>query len=290
LLTSTHLELDERLDDVSEGWLAGVEVRSQGEGVMDQRSSVNLMGDSGGGLHHGLHHGGLDNWAGNTKWEGWSSKGSWGNGSRSCEGGQWRSSQRSWSSKGGGSQWSWGSEGGRSQWSWSSEGGRSQWSQWSWGSHQRSSNWDGLTDGINKPVLIEVLGESLQREWSQTALSSDKISEGGGERSGHRAVIDIGGSRSQELGVSLGLSLVETMNRLVAGSRERPCVAGAVVGSVEVGVTVRGIIVQRISFRFCQAERGDNENSDLKKNIKNLLLEDEVEVEDDELTMHFMFV
>ena len=200
------------------------------QGVVDQGSGN--MGDSGGGLHHALHHGGLHNWAGNTKWEGWSSEGGWSNGSH----------------------WGWdGSD--------------------NWRCEEGSSHWDGLTDGINKPVLIEVLGESLQREWSQTALSRDKISESGGKRSSNLWV---------------GLSLVETMNRLVAGSRERPCVAGAVVGSVEVGVTVRGIIVQRISFRFCQAERGDNENSDLKKNIKNLLLEDEVE--DDELTMHFMFV
>ena len=69
------------------------------------------------------------------------------------------------------------------------------------------------------------------------------------------------------LSISLGLSLVETVDRLVAGSGERPSVAGGVVRSVEVGVAVGGIVVQRISFRFCQAERGDNENSDLKRNI-----------------------
>lgn len=199
------------------------------------------MGDSGWGLHDGLHHGSLDNWTGNTKGE-------------------------SWSSKGGGSKWS--------HWSWESSD--------NWRCEEGSlDNWDSLTDGINEPILVNVLGESLQRDWSQTALSSDKISECGSQGSGHRAIVDIGGSGSQELWVSLGLSLslVETMNGLVAGSRERSSVARGVVRSVEVGVTVGGIIVQRISFRFCQAKRGDNENSDLKKNnIKSLIVEVEEEV------------
>ena len=76
------------------------------------------------------------------------------------------------------------------------------------------------------------------------------------------------------------------MHRLVAGAGERTSVAGCVVRSVEVGVAIRGVIVQRISFRFCQAERGDNENSDLKKNI----YDDDDDIITDELTMHFMFV
>ena len=38
---------------MSEGWLAGVEVRGE---VMQQRSGVNLVLHSGGALHHGLHH------------------------------------------------------------------------------------------------------------------------------------------------------------------------------------------------------------------------------------------
>ena len=235
---------------------------------MDQRSSVDLVLHSGGGVNHGLHHRGVVDWAGNR--QDWGNK--WSRGSKSSQRG---GSQWSWSSKSGRSQWSWGSKGSWSQWSWSSKGS---WSQWSWGSHKRSSNWDGLGDGVNKPILVEVLGESLQRDWSQTTLSSDQISEGGSERSGHRAVIDIGGSTSQELGLSislglgLSLSLVETMYGLVAGARERPSVAGCVVRSVEVGVTVGGVVVQRISFRFCQAERGDNENSDLKKNIDKILM------------------
>ena len=66
---------------------------------------------------------------------------------------------------------------------------------------------------------------------------------------------------------------MKTMDGLVAGSWERSSVARGVVWSVEVGVTVGGIVVQRISFRFCQAERGDNENSDLNINIKSLMVE-----------------
>ena len=157
---------------------------------------------------------------------------------------------------------------------WSGEGSHN----WRGEEGERSGNWDGLSDGINKSILVDVLGESLQRDWSQTTLSSDQISESSSEGSGHRAVIDIGGSTSQELGLSislglgLSLSLVETMYGLVAGARERPSVAGCVVRSVEVGVTVGGVVVQRISFRFCQAERGDNENSDLKKNIQTVIV------------------
>ena len=56
--------MDERLDDVSEGWLAGVEVRGE---VMQQRSGVNLVLHSGGALHHGLHHGDVVDWAGNRQ-------------------------------------------------------------------------------------------------------------------------------------------------------------------------------------------------------------------------------
>ena len=204
---------------MTEGWLAGVKVRSQGE-VVDQGSGN--MGHGGGGLHHALHHGGLHHGVGHSQWSGesWGSEGS--GGERSHRGGE---SSDNWRGEDGG-------------------GGR--------------DKWHSLGDGINKAVLVDILGESLQRDWSQSTLGSDKISEGGSQRSGH---------------LGLGLSLVETMDGLVAGSWERSSVARGVVRSVEVGVTVGGIVVQRISFRFCQAERGDNENSDLNINIKSLMVE-----------------
>merc|ERR1719412_2223491 len=50
------------------------------------------------------------------------------------------------------------------------------------------------------------------------------------------------------LSISLGLSLMETVDRLVAGSRERPGVAGGEVRSVEVGVGVGSIEVGWVSL------------------------------------------
>ena len=112
--------------------------------------------------------------------------------------------------------------------------------------------------------LVDVLRESLQRDGSEAALSGDEVPEGGGQRSGHWAVIDIGGGQGQ-LGVSLGLSLVQTVDRLVTGAGQRPSIAGGVVRSVEVGVAVGGVVVQRICFRLSQDKRGYGENSDLKE-------------------------
>ena len=112
--------------------------------------------------------------------------------------------------------------------------------------------------------LVDVLRESLQRDGSEAALSGDEVPEGGGQRSGHWAVIDIGGGQGQ-LGVSLGLSLVQTVDRLVTGAGQSPSIAGGVVRSVEVGVAVGGVVVQRICFRLSQDKRGYGENSDLKE-------------------------
>ena len=53
---------------------------------------------------------------------------------------------------------------------------------------------------------------------------------------------------------------MKTVDRLVAGSWERPSVAGGVVRSVEVGVAVGGVVVQRICFRLSQDKRGYGEN------------------------------
>ena len=108
--------------------------------------------------------------------------------------------------------------------------------------------------------LVDVLRETLQRDGSQTTLGSDKVTEGSSERSSHGSIINVGGSQSQELGVSLRLSLVQTMDGLVAVAGERPSVPGGVVRSVEVGVTVGGVVVQRICFRLSQDKRGYGEN------------------------------
>ena len=58
---------------------------------------------------------------------------------------------------------------------------------------------------------------------------------------------------------------MQTVDGLVAGTGERPSVPGGVVRSVEVGVAVGGVVVQRICFRLSQDKRGYGENSDLKE-------------------------
>merc|ERR1712012_192858 len=82
----------------------------------------------------------------------------------------------------------------------------------SWSSH----NWSSLGDWINKTIHVQILGESLQRLRSQTTGSLNQVTEGSGQRSSHWSIIDIGSSVDQELGVSLGLSLVESVDSLVA--------------------------------------------------------------------------
>ena len=113
-----HLELDERLDNMSEGWLTGVEVR--GHHAVDQRSGVDLVGHGGGGLHDSLHHRGVMD----------------SGGSRQDKGSNWGGD--------GSSDWS-------SNWSNGSE--RSKWSNWSWSSDERSSHWDSLTNRVDETIL-----------------------------------------------------------------------------------------------------------------------------------------
>ena len=66
------------------------------------------------------------------------------------------------------------------------------------------------------------------------------------------------------------------MDGLVASARERSSVSRGIVRSVEVGVAVGGVVVQRICFRLSQDKRGYGENSDLKR-------ESEDDVEDDDI-------
>ena len=55
------------------------------------------------------------------------------------------------------------------------------------------------------------------------------------------------------------------MDGLVTGPREGSSIPGGVVRSVEVGIAVGGVVVQRICFRLSQDKRGYGENSDLKE-------------------------
>ena len=67
------------------------------------------------------------------------------------------------------------------------------------------------------------------------------------------------------LGIRSGLSLVQTVDRLVTGAGEGAGISRGGVRSVEVGVAVGGVVVQRIGFRLSQAKRGYGENYDLIK-------------------------
>ena len=81
------------------------------------------------------------------------------------------------------------------------------------------------------------------------------------------SIINIGSSVDQELGVSLGLSLVESVDSLVAtveSSGVSRCIVGSVVVGVGGSITIGSIVVQGVGFRLSQAERGYGENYDLK--------------------------
>jgi hypothetical protein len=70
-------------------------------------------------------------------------------------------------------------------------------------------------------------------------------------------------SIEEELRISLSFTLVKTVDRLVAVTRERAGITRCKVWSVCEGVCVGSIVVQRIGFRLSQAERGYGENYDL---------------------------
>lgn len=63
----------------------------------------------------------------------------------------------------------------------------------------------------------------------------------------------------EELGISIGFTLVQTVNSLVAGTREGASVARCVVGTDIVG-GIQG--VQRVGFRLSSTDSSEGENSD----------------------------
>jgi hypothetical protein len=203
-------------------------------GVMEEGSSVDLSVDNSRSLNHRLDNWGVGN-SGN-----WGGKGS-GEGSGVEDGGS--SGESVEGSHSGGSNCQRGRSG-NSGGSSHNRGGGSK------GQGGNNGGGDSLGDGVNKPVHVEVLGEPVEGEGLKTTGGSDSISEGGGQRSG-------------KLGVSLGLSLVKTVDRLVTGAWERAGISRGGVRPVEVGVAVGGVVVQRIGFRLSQAKRGYGENYDL---------------------------
>merc|ERR1719309_789394 len=62
---------------------------------------------------------------------------------------------------------------------------------------------NSLADGINKAVLVHVLGEALQGDGAEAAVGGDEVAEGSGQRTGGQAGVQVGLGEEQ-LGVSLG--------------------------------------------------------------------------------------
>jgi len=69
---------------------------------------------------------------------------------------------------------------------------------------------NGLADGVNEAVLVQVLGEALEGEGAKALGGLDGISEGGGEGTNGDTLVDMGGGREgagdkgrQNLGVKI---------------------------------------------------------------------------------------
>ena len=263
--------MHEWLDWVSvsdDGWgdLDGSSV--VGEGVVVQDHGGGDVVEQGGGHDLGLNSGGsldnsLDNWGVGDS-EGWVED--WGG-----DGVQWKGS---WGGEGVEGEDSWGS---LDNWggslnsldNWGSSGNSDWGSLDNWGgvdkrSNWGSNNWDSWGNGVNESVLVDVLGESLEGNGGKTTWGLDSVTESWGQRSSNWSVIDIRGSSGGEekLGVSLslGLSLVQTVDGLVAGTGERASVPRGVVRSVVVG----GVVVQRVSLSLTGGN-GDNGSSNLDR-------------------------
>jgi len=274
-------------------WLDGVSVSDDGWGDLDGSSVVGegvVVQDHGGGVHQrggdvveqggghdlGLNSGGsldnsLDNW-GVWDSEGWVED--WGG-----DGVQWKGS---WGGEGVEGEDSWGS---LDNWggslnsldNWGSSGNSDWGSLDNWGgvdkrssvdqrSNWGSNNWDSWGNGVNESVLVDVLGESLEGNGGKTTWGLDSVTESWGQRSSNWSVIDIrsssGGEEKLGVSLSLGLSLVKvnTVNRLVTSlegssvSRDAVWAVDVGVGVPVVGVSVWGVVVQRIGFRLSQTK------------------------------------
>merc|ERR1712038_45872 len=66
----------------------------------------------------------------------------------------------------------------------------------------------------------------------------------------------------EQLRISLSLTLMKTVDGLIAGTRKRSSIARCIVWSVQASIAIGSIVVQGIGFRLSQAERGYGENYD----------------------------
>merc|ERR1712018_516227 len=114
----------------------------------------------------------------------------------------------------------------------------------SWSSNYRLHNWS--------------VGNSVSN-WKCNRSGGYKRSSSWGYKGSNREVKT---SVEEQLRISLSLTLMKTVDRLIAGTRERTSIARYGIWSVQVWVTIGSIVVQGIGFRLSQAERGYGENYD----------------------------
>merc|ERR1719420_2579297 len=101
------------------------------------------------------------------------------------------------------------------------------------------------------------------RSWGDNRSSCNKRSSSWGYKGSNRGSSrEVKTSVEEQLRISLSLTLMKTVDRLIAGTRERTSIARCGIWSVEVWVTIGSIVVQGIGFRLSQAERGYGENYD----------------------------
>merc|ERR1719147_157593 len=63
---------------------------------------------------------------------------------------------------------------------------------------------NSLADGVNKAILVNILGESLKGKGAETICSGDEVTEGSVDGSLGAAGVDVGLGCQEDLGVSSG--------------------------------------------------------------------------------------
>ena len=102
--------------------------------------------------------------------------------------------------------------------------------------------------------------------WNWSNKRGSKRSSKRGSNGSNMGRWEMKASIEKELRLSISLTLVKTVDRLIAVARERAGITRCKVWSVGIRVCKRGIVVQGIGFRLSQAKRGYGENYDLKNN------------------------
>merc|ERR1712165_501867 len=112
-------------------------------------------------------------------------------------------------------------------------------------------NWG---NGSNRSNMLDKRGSMMDKRGSMKKRSSWG-NKGSSSRKGKASV-------KEQLRISLSLTLMKTVDRLIAGTRKRSSIARCIVWSVQASIAIGSIVVQGISFRLSQAERGYGENYD----------------------------